>query len=347
MGQISESMPSGAPMPVRSSPVRALLIGAVLGSLLACAVEIGRMIADRNKHTVIPGRVYRSAQLTPEQLKQFVEKHQIKTVINLRGRPFNDWYPAQSKMTQALGISQEDVTTSANRLPPTGEVRRLVEILDHCEYPILLHCQQGADRTGLAAAAYMMLHTDADYADARQQCSPRFGHVPIHTAAAMDEFFDQYEQWLSQRGERHTPALFREWATREYCPGPGRAKLVWQNAPESVPTGQPVIFTVRAHNTSRETWRFTAGSRMGIHASYVVINSSGQVHYSDRAGFLDASVAPGEFIDLELPVPASRAAGKYVIFVDLSERNVSFTQYGSEPLTHDWECRDPAPVRGK
>jgi protein tyrosine phosphatase (PTP) superfamily phosphohydrolase (DUF442 family) len=327
--------------------VRATITGALLGTLLACAVEIGRMISDRNKHEVIPGRVYRSAQLTPEQLKQFVARHKIKTVINLRGRPFNDWYPAQSKATQELGISQEDVTTSASRLPPTGEVRRLVEIFDQCEYPILMHCQQGADRTGLATASYLLLHTDADLAAARRHCSPRFGHVPIHTAAAMQEFFDQYEEWLRERGTGHSSAMFRQWATSEYCPGPGRAKLEWLSAAECVEVGKPVVFTVRAHNTSRATWRFTAGSRIGIHASYVVINSKGQVHYSGKAGFLDATVPPGEFIDLALPVPAPASAGRFVTFIDLSDRNVSFTQYGSEPLTHDWEAREASPVRGR
>jgi protein tyrosine phosphatase (PTP) superfamily phosphohydrolase (DUF442 family) len=319
----------------------------VIGVLLACTAEIGRMVSSRNKHEVIPGRVYRTAQLTPEQLKKFVAEHGIKTVVNLRGRPFNDWYPLQSQTTQELGISQEDVTTSANRLPPTGEIRRLVEIFDQCEYPILMHCQQGADRTGLATASYLLLHTDADLPTARRYCSPRFGHVPIHTAAAMQEFFDQYEDWLRERGSGHSPANFRRWATSEYCPGPGRARLEWLHAPESVEVGAPVVFKVRAHNTSRETWCFTAGSRVGIHAGYVVIDANGQLHYSGKAGFFDAVIPPGEFIDLELPVPATRSVGRYVTFVDLSDRNVSFTQYGSEPLTHDWETRDAAPGRGK
>ncbi len=45
--------------------------------------------------------------------------------------------------------------------------------------------------------------------------------------------------------------------------------------------------------------------------------------------------------------PPYPSPGHYVVFVDLSERNVSFTQYGSEPLTHDWDARDPAAVPGR
>src|SRR3954469_408702 len=112
----------------RAPLARAVAVGLVLGALLACAAEIGRMIVGRNKHVVVPGRVYRTAQLSPAQLEAFVRRYGIRTVVNLRGRPFDDWYPAEMKATQALGISQEDVTTSANRLPSPGEIRRLVEV---------------------------------------------------------------------------------------------------------------------------------------------------------------------------------------------------------------------------
>jgi protein tyrosine phosphatase (PTP) superfamily phosphohydrolase (DUF442 family) len=316
-----------------------VVAGAIIGALLACVGEVGWMMSHRNTHAVIPGRVYRSAQMTPAQLEQFVQKHNIRTVINLRGRPFNDWYPAQVQLTQQLGISQEDVTTSANRLPPTGEIRRLVEIFDRSEYPILIHCQQGADRTGLASAAYLLLHTDADYATARRQCSPRYGHLAVHTAAAMDEFFDQYEDWLKGQGIEHSPRNFRRWATSEYCPGPGRARLEMQHTPTQIVAGKPVVFTVRAYNISRETWQLTAGTRTGIHAEYVVVGQDGRVAYTGMAGFIDATVPVGSSIDIELPVPAVTTPGHYVLFVDLSERNVSFTQYGSEPLTYDWDAR--------
>src|SRR5262245_63540089 len=116
----SDSPGTAAPPRSRVSLLRAVVIGCILGALLACATEIGRMTVDRNKHVVIPGRVYRSAQLNPGQLDRFVRKHHIRTVVNLRGRPFSDWYPLQAQATQSFGISQEDVTTSANRLPPPG-----------------------------------------------------------------------------------------------------------------------------------------------------------------------------------------------------------------------------------
>ena len=181
------------------------------------------MIVSRNRHVVVPGRVYRTGQLTPAQLEAFVHRYGVRTVINLRGRPFDAWYPAEMRATQELGISQEDVTTSANRLPSPGEIRRLIEVFDRSEHPLVIHCQQGADRTGLAAAMYQLLYTDASYDAARRQCSPRYGHLRIHTAAAMDEFFDRYEAWLA--ATRRNPFAGRLPPVGDaevYCPGPNR-----------------------------------------------------------------------------------------------------------------------------
>lgn len=333
--------------PKRYSLLRYLIVGAMLGSNLACAAEIGRMIVSRNMHVSQPQRFYRTAQLKPAQLERLVREKNIKTVINLRGRPFSDWYPEEAQVTQRLGISQEDVTISANRMPPTGEIRRLVEILEQSEYPIVIHCQQGADRTGLVAVMYQLLFTDADYATALRQCSPRYGHLPVHTTLAMDSFFDQYENWLESQGAEHSPARFRRWATEEYCPGPGRAHMEVLSSSNSPEVGKPIVFTVRAYNTSRETWTFHSGSRVGVHATYVVIDSTSKVAYTGQAGFLDATVLPGEFIDLQFPVPAPKHPGRHTLWVDLAKRNVSFTQYGSEPLTHDWEARDPTALRSR
>lgn len=328
--------------------VRSVAAGLVLGSFLACLVEIARMVADRNKHVVVAGRVYRSAQLSPAQLEAFVRRNDIRTVINLRGRPFDDWYPAETQSTQVLGVSQEDITTSANRLPSPGEIRRLIDVFDHSEHPLLLHCQQGADRTGLAAAMYQLLYTDASYESARRQCSLRFGHLKIHTAASMDEFFDRYEDWLKQTGQSHSPAAFRQWATEVYSPGPNQDRLELLSPTGPTEATHPAVFVVRAYNTSPEPWELKAGSGASIYANYSVQGPDGQIAFGDRAaraGFFNATVPPGGHVDLELPVPALKTPGRYRLYVDLMTRNVSFTQYGSEALIHDWDARDPGPQR--
>ena len=70
---------------------RSLAAGCVLGALLACGTEIGRMALDRNRHVIVPGRAYRSGQLSPDQLDRYVRRHGIRTVVNLRCRPLAAW----------------------------------------------------------------------------------------------------------------------------------------------------------------------------------------------------------------------------------------------------------------
>src|SRR5439155_22466815 len=120
---------------------------------------------------------------------------------------------------------------------------------------------------------------------APRQSSPRYGHLAIHTAASMDEFFELYEHWLRDRGESHSPDAFRDWATNHYCPGSNRARLELLGPTGPVEVGRPVVFTVRAYNTSPEPWHLKAGSQAGTHAWYVVQGPGGQVAYTDRAGF--------------------------------------------------------------
>jgi hypothetical protein len=73
--------------------------------------------------------------------------------VNLRGYcPDFDWYRDECRVTHTANISQEDITLSAKRYPHPGEIGRLIEVFDHTDYPVLIHCAAGADRTGLASA---------------------------------------------------------------------------------------------------------------------------------------------------------------------------------------------------
>ncbi|HSQ58029.1 MAG TPA: tyrosine-protein phosphatase [Gemmata sp.] len=176
------------------------LVGA--GAGIGLSVEAARVFLGSNEHTVIPGKVYRSAQLSePKLLRVIAEKH-LRTVINLRGCcPEMGWYMNDARATFAAEISQEDITLSAKRHPPPSEIRRLIEVFDHTEYPILLHCAAGSDRTGLASTIALLLLTDASLETARRQMWPRYGHFNLGRTGLLDRFFDYYEAALASRGE--------------------------------------------------------------------------------------------------------------------------------------------------
>jgi protein tyrosine phosphatase (PTP) superfamily phosphohydrolase (DUF442 family) len=304
------------------------------GLLLALAVKVGATYFGRNWHELIPGQVYRCAQLTPDQLRQAIRRHGIRTVVNLRGCcPDFDWYRGECRATFDLDVSQEDVTLSAIRLPAPAEVRRLVEIFERTEPPILFHCRQGVDRTGVTAALALLLTTDTSLPVARRQLSLRYGHVAIGPTAAMGEFLDLYEDWLRDQGRPHSRGAFREWAGGAYCPAHCRGRLEVLDSPGSLRVGVPSALRVRAHNTSIRPWRLTPGTETGVHVRYLVFNAEVTSCTTGRAGLFDATVAPGDSIDLTLALPAFAKPGRYVVQADLSDRNrCTFSQLGSEPL---------------
>jgi protein tyrosine/serine phosphatase len=324
----------------RTPPWRAFSFG--LGSAIAVCliVQILRLAVFDNWHEVQSGRVFRSSQMSGARLQTAIQKHQIRTIVNLRG-PCTDfpWYQDECHTTHGLNVAQEDIVLSAIRLPPPAEMRRLVETLDRVEYPILLHCRQGVDRTGLAAAVVRLLERGTTLSEARLQLSLAYGYIPYNGTENVIRFLDLYQEWLQVQKLAHSPELFRYWATERYCPGACRARLqlcLSQLAPP-IEVNHAITITLRAHNESIRLWQFRPGTWHGIHARYQITGKDGQVVFQERAGQFDAMVQPGEHIDLQLIIPRL-PVGKYSLFADMVDVDQNaFSQYGVEPIFWDFE----------
>lgn len=332
------------PSVVRRPARRLRLVGwllILLGTAYCCYVYLGP-----NLHTVIRDRVYRANQPSAAGLKSIIESGGIRTVINLRGYSpdpaANHWYADEVQTNFEHDVSQEDVTWSAYVLPYPNELRRLIEIFDRTEYPVLVHCKQGSDRTGVAAGVALLLYTDASVFEAKQQLWPIYGHWPVSRTLAMDDFFTRYEHWLTDNALSHTPNTFRDWALNHYRDGPTFGTLVLKNAVE-----QSVFATanrwhaidVVATNTAKEPWKLEPGAMAGVHVTYLVQNDRGETVTKGQAGLLRASVAPGTSIQLTLavkPLPP----GRYTLRADLQDasgaavanRAVPFYKFGNDPL---------------
>src|SRR5262245_21856482 len=211
---------------------RTILFAIGVGLALAAGVDAAVILTGRNFHSLIPKRVFRCAQPSAADLQEYIRRHGIRTVVNLRGCCYpQDWYLDECNATCRCDIAQEDITFSAGRLPAPAELKRLVEVLDRAEYPILIHCKRGVDRTGLTSAVVKLLFTDASIREARKELSLRYGHLSWGRTAAMLQFFDLYEEWLKSQGRSHSAIEFRHWATRDYCPGPFRAEMTLLSKP--------------------------------------------------------------------------------------------------------------------
>jgi hypothetical protein len=314
--------------------VRALMYGCFAGLLLAAAGEIGHVFVGRNFHAVIPGKVYRCAQCSGEGLEKIIKTYGVQTVVNLRGCSVPlAWYMEESRTTHRCGVCQQDIALSAARLPSVHEVRRLIEVLDRATYPILLHCRHGADRTGLASALVLLLHTETPLAVARRQLGLRYGHFAIDRPAFLDRLLDSYEDWLQSQNRNHSSATLREWVASETFPGECRCCFELLEGPRNLAVGEVPKFRVRVRNTGLKPWQFKPGNTAGYHVVFLIKDAQYRWLNSGRAGLFEAEVGPGQMIDLTLAVPAFRKSGHYRLMVDmLDEHQCWFYQVGTEPM---------------
>lgn len=167
--------------------------------LSACIVGgFGYQLFSGNIHTVIAGELYRSGQLTPSKLAGLSKVFGIRSMINLRGENTTEpWYQSELHSAEGLGIQHIDFQMSAKRELTNDAVAKLVAIMKNAPKPLLLHCQGGADRTGLAAAIYLSAIAGQNEEVAEQQLSASFGHfgIPYLTPSyALDETWETYER---------------------------------------------------------------------------------------------------------------------------------------------------------
>ena len=73
---------------------------------------------------------------------------------------------------------------------PLAEMERIAASLAGAKKPLLVHCAQGADRTGLVVALYAFTHGQNAQAAAGHQ-NALYGHLPLlrPAVAAMDRSF--------------------------------------------------------------------------------------------------------------------------------------------------------------
>jgi DNA-binding response OmpR family regulator/protein tyrosine phosphatase (PTP) superfamily phosphohydrolase (DUF442 family) len=185
---------------------KAKLAGLLTAMLAAPAVAFGVYLAvlhwDGNFHAVIPGELYRSAQLSPTQIETYVHENGIRSIVNLRGaNAKHDWYNQEVETAQRLGIEHIDFKMSARKIMTPDRADQLVAILRSAPKPILIHCQGGADRTGLVAVIYSQEIAGMDAKAAAQQLSIAYGHLGIPYLSktyAMDESLQNLQKHFSQ-----------------------------------------------------------------------------------------------------------------------------------------------------
>jgi hypothetical protein len=188
--------------------------------LVVCTISAGwvfrRPWFEGNLGVVDPGHVMRSAQPT-NQLAGWIRDHRISSILNLRGgSPADWWYENEIRTARESGATFYDLPLNATRRPSRRDLLRLIDFLEHCDYPLLIHCKSGADRTGLASALYLMVRRGEPPEQALGAFSLEFGHIPLFGTEHLHEPLEEYGAWLKEHQLAHSAERFRSWVKNEY-----------------------------------------------------------------------------------------------------------------------------------
>jgi protein tyrosine phosphatase (PTP) superfamily phosphohydrolase (DUF442 family) len=181
------------------SSLRRLFIAPIIAIVLLPAAGLGAYLGGLqlvgNIHTIEPGSAYRSAQLSRMQLETVIKQHNIRSIISLVGpAPDRRWYRDELAVTADQNLARYELALSANEELTEGQLQQLLTFLQNAPKPVLIHCKNGADRSGLAAAIYKYAIAARPIEEAEGQLSLRYGHFPYlwSETGAMDVSFRRF-----------------------------------------------------------------------------------------------------------------------------------------------------------
>lgn len=197
------------------------LMPQMLGETTAFTSFAANFLFEHNLHEVVPGRLFRSAEMSRGDLEEVIREHGIKTVIDLRlDEDFRD--PA-SQLTEGdvaalQGARYVHVPFSSRFANQEPQVLNLLKIFDTAQTPVLVHCSSGTHRSGLAAAIWLLDKEHASLDRAYDQISIRYGFFSVERR--LKSFFQGQPTLDALLGEYDiasaaAPQTFRQWIESE------------------------------------------------------------------------------------------------------------------------------------
>lgn len=167
-----------------------------------------------NLHEVLPKAVYRSAQLSEGSLRYLIEEQGIKTIINLRGNPSpqDEMLWAEKNLAAHYQLTFYSLPLRAHEPISPEHLKTLIQLLETAPRPLLIHCQGGADRTGLTSALLLILEKSVNLRTAEDQFSWRYLVVRNDTTGRLT--FPYYEVWLAEKGLSSSRDNLLAWVTQ-------------------------------------------------------------------------------------------------------------------------------------
>lgn len=184
-----------------------------------------RLIYD-NTHW-IDDQLARTYQPSPGKLAKFA-KRGVKTVVNLRGESDTGFFRLEEEACEKLGLELISFKVYSRDAPSKEVLYGAKELFARIQYPAIMHCKSGADRTGLMGTLYKFLHKGEPMEAAMEQLSFRkYGHVRAGKTGVIDYAFEKFIAWRDETG-----GDFWTWVEEVYDPKAVKAEYLgswWGN----------------------------------------------------------------------------------------------------------------------
>jgi protein tyrosine/serine phosphatase len=167
----------------------------------------------------LSGGMYRSVQPNAKRVEKLSEMG-IKTIINLRGESPMGFYLLEREACEAHGIELINFRMYSRDVHSFARLKGARDLFRRIEYPALMHCKSGADRTGIMGVLYRHFMLGEMIEEAVRELSWRYGHIKQGKTGMLDYFFQSYIAYNAQ-----TPLPFLEWAEMIYDPAKLKAEF--------------------------------------------------------------------------------------------------------------------------
>ncbi|MDA9335452.1 dual specificity protein phosphatase family protein [Flavobacteriaceae bacterium] len=155
-----------------------------IGLLLLSVILIGvskyvyEVHFNYNFKEISENKVYKSGVIPPEKIADYVEDHQLKSVIDLRfphtlDKVNNPEIPQELTDEKEAVELLEGVTyfnLGTDQVPTQETVDKFLEIMDDSSnYPVLIHCYHGVGRAQMFSALYRIEYEGWTNQEAREK----------------------------------------------------------------------------------------------------------------------------------------------------------------------------------
>ena len=173
-------------------------------------------------HHDIGGGMFRENQPSPKRIAEWAEMG-IKTNINLRGESPKGFYLLEKEACEAHGITMIDFRVYSRDTHRPEVIRGAKELFESIEYPAVMHCKSGADRTGIMGVLYRHFHMGDSIEEAMEQLKFKYLHVKQGKTGMLDFFFTEYLKYSKEHDIE-----FIDWVETVYDPADVKARFMEQ-----------------------------------------------------------------------------------------------------------------------